>query len=114
MESMAIVSPRNSPPAAGLYECTLLITQVLIPCLLSTWEIVSLCMHASSISLKLSSIHNNTLFFPLVTVQLEGWDRIIAAADAGEDHLDVLIDVLNEYYKNTERHHEPQVSKYFI
>lgn len=45
-----------------------------------------------------------------MTEQLKGWDRIIAAAGSGEEHLDVLIDVLNEYYKNTERHSKTQVS----
>ncbi|CAM9808835.1 unnamed protein product, partial [Scytosiphon promiscuus] len=33
--------------------------------------------------------------------ELEGWDRILEAADSGEEHLDVLLDVLMEYYKNT-------------
>lgn len=53
------------------------------------------------------SIH--TPFYPVVTEKLEGWDRIVAAADSGEEHLDVLIDVLNEYYKNTERRRKVQV-----
>ncbi|CAM9321055.1 unnamed protein product, partial [Ectocarpus fasciculatus] len=40
--------------------------------------------------------------------KLEGWDRILAAADSGEEHLDVLIDVLMEYYKNAELRNEAQ------
>ncbi|CAM9677444.1 unnamed protein product [Ectocarpus sp. 8 AP-2014] len=31
--------------------------------------------------------------------ELEGWDRILAAVNSGEEHLDVLIDVLMEDYK---------------
>ncbi|CAM9709550.1 unnamed protein product, partial [Ectocarpus fasciculatus] len=31
--------------------------------------------------------------------KLEGWESILAAADSGEEHLDVLIDVLMEFYK---------------
>lgn len=47
-------------------------------------------------------------------MQFEGWDRIIAVADSEEDHLKFLIDVVNEYYKKTGRHHETQASTYVI
>ncbi|CBJ31643.1 Sept3, septin GTPase [Ectocarpus siliculosus] len=40
--------------------------------------------------------------------KLEGWDRILAAADSGEEHLAILIDVLMEYYKNTELRNKAQ------
>ncbi|CAM9808904.1 unnamed protein product [Scytosiphon promiscuus] len=33
--------------------------------------------------------------------KLEGWDRILEAADSGEEHLDVLLDVLMEHHKQT-------------
>ncbi|CAM9872118.1 unnamed protein product, partial [Ectocarpus sp. 12 AP-2014] len=40
--------------------------------------------------------------------ELEEWDRILAAADSGEKHLDVLIDVLMKFYKNTELRNKAQ------
>lgn len=59
----------------------------------------------------MNQIHEHTrVLLPVVAEQLQGWDRIIAAADSGEEHLDVLLDVLTEYYKNTERHSTTQVS----
>lgn len=41
--------------------------------------------------------------------QLKGWDRIMAAADSKEEHLGILLDVLNEYYKNRKLEEDEQV-----
>ena len=99
-----------------LFRCTRFLLEVLLPG--SFWKLLAeqnlrpSCTPVRRTYRKLVLLQCTKCLLPpvdMATEQLEGWDRIIAVADDGEPHLDVLLDVLNEYYKNTEQHHETQV-----